>query len=291
MKLQHGLSFLMLVALASSAAWAQSHQDMLDVMNKQKAEMCSPPGPGMAEMCAQAEQGRQLVLRMVQEDREQQTPGGSRFTPPTRAPQSLYAAPAFGPLPLGIGTPAQRSFWAARCQDLANDGSPAARGCQQTRSVLRAAPAMPAPALNVGGLSHDGGSSGNSTGIGGTRNTSSRSARPVRTPSRNGNTTGDNTQSASDATADTPVAMVACVADRLEGAGSTSPRIILTNSCGARIFFSLCVDRQGDAAPTLVPGQTAAYSESHYDMWLPDQQRFTYSFRWSANDPAPAARC
>jgi hypothetical protein len=68
------------------------------------------------------------------------------------------AGQVFGSLPAGVGTPAQRQFWANKCEEQRNDGSPAAQGCEQTRSTIRAAPSVVA-VKGAGGISTSSGSS------------------------------------------------------------------------------------------------------------------------------------
>lgn len=77
------------------------------------------------------------------------------FPDPSGSAQSSGAGP-FGPLPSDMGTPAQRQFWASRCQNIPNDGGSAAQGCNQTLLSLGINPSSrPAPVSsgrNAGGL-------------------------------------------------------------------------------------------------------------------------------------------
>jgi len=71
-----------------------------------------------------------------------------------------YVTAFFGPLPNGIGTPAQRAFWAQKCENRPNDGSMAAQGCQQSRQSLNVSPAPTPAKMTTAGLTKGGGNPG-----------------------------------------------------------------------------------------------------------------------------------
>jgi len=74
----------------------------------------------------------------------------SYTAPNVVGPRTIATRPstnaAFGALPAGIGTDAQRNFWASRCQNQAKDGSPAAQGCEQALSNFQHQPTKPVTA-------------------------------------------------------------------------------------------------------------------------------------------------
>lgn len=64
-----GLSAATLAQDEIPAQYQATDQQALDLMDQQKAELCSPPGTGMETTCQQMEQGRQILLaRMRGED-------------------------------------------------------------------------------------------------------------------------------------------------------------------------------------------------------------------------------
>lgn len=76
---------------------------------------------------------------------------------PSASPQTSTAA-VFGPLPPDMGTPAQRQFWASRCQNIANDGGGAAQGCNQTLQAMGISPSSQPSSVssgqNTGGMAY-----------------------------------------------------------------------------------------------------------------------------------------
>lgn len=225
------------------AQFQTTDKQTLDVMNQQKAELCSPPASDMATTCAQMEQGRQMLLaKMRGED-----------APPMSA-EVARSAPTSSDI-----------------VRMMKDQVREACGSQGDVEICKTAKLNLQLATGLQG--QESGSRGTSA-----LSTSSQARPRSEAPGKSDNTVSCQTQ-------------VGCVSGRVENAATTSPVIILRNGCGERIFFSLCVNKPGEAAPTLLPGQTAADSESRDTLWMPTKARFTYNFRWSKFDPAPAASC
>jgi len=242
---------LVLVASASNPSaqddiptqFQTTDKQALDVMNQQKAELCSPPAEDMATTCAQMEQGRQMLLaKMRGED-----------APPLSA-ELAKSVPTSSDIV---------RMMRDQVRDACGRGGDAAI-CNTAKLNLQLA-----------------------SGLEGQDSDAGRAPTPSidRAARHQVDALGQSNDSSSYST------QVGCVSGRVENAGTTSPVIVLHNGCGERIFFSLCVNKPGDAAPTLMPGQTAANSESRDTLWMPGKERFSYTFRWSKTDPAPAARC
>lgn len=136
---------------------------------------------------------------------------------------------SFGPLPVGVGNPGQRAFYAQRCHGRPDDGSSAAQGCHQTLTGLRAIPTQLGQAsnLNVGGLSSDGGMS--RTG---------GSAGSTASPNKSG------------------LVATQCLV-LVPGKAQT-----FRNSCSFPIQFTYCVTQTGYAASCKAPPRVGAMADS-----------------------------
>lgn len=79
-----------------------------------------------------------------------------------------------------------------------------------------------------------------------------------------------------------PATAQACVRDRVEDRSSSSPVIVLYNSCDHAVYISGCVLRsqasfgQDTFSPIIQPR-----SEFLYGLYLQSGESFTYRFRWN----------
>lgn len=127
------------LALFCSASVYAQDTFVTDEMVKQGEDYIQMACDGQsAEICKQAHDTQDMLLRMRREEIERNASRASRAQRSTVrvSPATASSAP-FGPLEEGVGTRVQRDFWRDKCQNIPADSSSGAQGCRQTLQMLR----------------------------------------------------------------------------------------------------------------------------------------------------------